>query len=159
MPKGIASGNGRIEAKLADVSAKGAAEDQGGPGRRGRSGPARPGAGAARREHARSRSGSRPRSAVAGAREKLAVANSAIVKAKSENELAKIEYERSKKLVAERAGSQREVDVRKMAVETTAAAVAEEEAKLESAKQDVEAAEANVATVQTRIADATSRRP
>jgi HlyD family secretion protein len=99
------------------------------------------------------------KAAVAGAKEKLAVANSAIVRKKSEQQLAQTEYERSKKLVAERAGSQRELDVRKAAVETSAAAVAEEEAKLASAKQDVEAAEANVATIQTRITDATLTAP
>jgi HlyD family secretion protein len=158
VPKGIASGNGRIEAKLADVSAKEPLRikevlvDEGDLVQQGQ---------VLVRLDASTLESQRveAKSAVAGAKEKLAAANSAIAKAKSENELAKIEYERSKKLVAERAGSQREVDVRKMAVETTAAAVAEEEAKLESAKQDVEAAEANVATVQTRIADATLTAP
>src|SRR5262249_51333712 len=43
--------------------------------------------------------------------------------------------------------------------ETTTAALAEEQARLETAKQNVTVAEANVATVQTRIDDATLRSP
>ena len=37
LPKGIASGNGRIEAKLVDIAAKEASEGQGNPRRRRRS--------------------------------------------------------------------------------------------------------------------------
>ena len=67
------------------------------------------------------RSWPRPRRSLAAAQEQLAVANAAIVKQKSEIELAKIEKTRSGRLVAERAGSQRELDVRTMAVKTTTA--------------------------------------
>jgi HlyD family secretion protein len=44
-------------------------------------------------------------------------------------------------------------------VQTTTAALAEEEARLQTARQNVQVAEANVATVQTRIDDATLRSP
>jgi HlyD family secretion protein len=95
------------------------------------------------------------RASVAAAQEKLAMANAAITKQKAQIGLAKIEVDRSKKLLAENAASQREYDVRKMTLQTTTAGLKEEEARLESAKQDVQVAEANVATIQTRIDDAT----
>jgi len=158
VPKGIASGNGRVEAKLADVAAKEPLRvkeilvDEGAL--------VQPGQVLVRLDTSTLESQlTEAKAAVAGAQEKLAIAHSAIVRRKSEHQLALVEAERSKKLVAERAGSQRELDVRNMAVETTAAALAEEEAKLQSATQDVEAAQANVATVQTRITDATLTAP
>ncbi len=96
---------------------------------------------------------------VAAAREQLAVAQAAIQRRQSEIELAGIEKARSKKLLEERAGSQREYDVRNMRLKTTQAGLAEEEAKLEVARQQVKVAEANVQTIQTRIVDATLRSP
>jgi HlyD family secretion protein len=96
---------------------------------------------------------------VAAAREKMAVARAAIVKRKSEIELARIEKERSRRLLAERAGSQREFDVRTMTLRTTRAGYAEETAKLQVAEKEVEVALANVAKVQSRIDDATLRSP
>ena len=95
------------------------------------------------------------KASVTAAEEKLAIANAAIVRKKAEIELAKIEAERSRKLVEEKAGSQREYDVRKMSLETSTASLQEEEAKLQSAHQDVTVALANVKTIQTRIDDAT----
>lgn len=96
---------------------------------------------------------------VASAQERVAIVNSAIVKQKSEVDLAKIEVERARKLLEENAGSQREFDVRKTKLETTTAALAEEEARMQTAKQEVEVAQANVATIQTRIDDATLKSP
>jgi HlyD family secretion protein len=96
---------------------------------------------------------------VAAAQERLAIANSAIVRQKSQINLAKIEADRSAKLLKENAGSQREYDVRKTAVDTQTAALAEEVAKLNTAKQEVEVAQSNVATIQTRIDDATLKSP
>ena len=46
-----------------------------------------------------------------------------------------------------------------MTLETTKAALAEEQAKLQTATQEVEVAQANVATIQTRIDDATLTSP
>jgi HlyD family secretion protein len=96
---------------------------------------------------------------VAAAKEQLAVAKAAIARRTSEIALAKIEKERSKKLVQQRAGSQREYDVRTMMLETTTAGLAEEMAKLDVAEQQVAVAEASVATIQSRIDDATLRSP
>jgi HlyD family secretion protein len=96
---------------------------------------------------------------VSAAQEKLTVAQAAIVRTQSEIELAQIEAERAKKLLAENAGSQREYDVRRMMVQTTEASLAENEAQLATAKKEVEVARANVATVQSRIDDATLESP
>src|SRR4051812_11205336 len=96
---------------------------------------------------------------LAAAQQQLAVANAAMVKKRSEIELANIEKARSGRLVAERAGSQRELDVRTMSVKTTTAGLAEETAKLKVATEQVGVAEANVAKQQSRIDDATLTSP
>ncbi len=158
LPRGIASGNGRIEAKLVDVAAKEPLRvkeilvDEGDL--------VKPGQVLVRldtvtldAELAESKAN------VAATQERLAIANAAIVRRKSEIELAKIEVERTRRLVEEHAGSQREYDVRRTALQTTTAALAEEEARLQTAKQEVEVAQANVATIQTRIDDATLKSP
>jgi HlyD family secretion protein len=158
VPKGIAYGNGRIEAKLADVSAKEALRvkevlvEEGDV--------VRPGDVLVRLDAVTldaelAESNAR----VASANERLSVAQATITKVKSQIELAKIEADRSRKLVEENAGSQREYDVRRTAVQTTTAALAEAEAQLETAKQEVQVAQANAATIQTRIDDATLRSP
>jgi HlyD family secretion protein len=154
LPPGIASGNGRLEARLADVSAKEPL----------------------RVKEIRVQEGdlvkpgqvlvlldtvtldaqmAEAKAKVAAAREQLALANASIAKRKSEIELANIEVERVRRMLAESASSQREYDVRKMTVATTKAALDEELARLESAKQQVAVAQAGVETIQTRIKDAT----
>jgi len=97
--------------------------------------------------------------AVQAAEEKLAGAKANIVKQKSEIDLAGVEATRSKRLVEQGAGSQRELDVRETKVETTKAGLSEVEAMLATATQNVEVARQNAATVQTRIDDATLRSP
>jgi len=62
-------------------------------------------------------------------------------------------------MLKENAASQREVDVRTMMLASTTAALAEEQARLQSAKEQVAVSEANAATVQTRIEDATLKSP
>src|SRR5262249_49087295 len=59
--------------------------------------------------------------AVTAAEERLALANANITKQKSEVALANVEAERSRRLVQDGAGSQRELDVRKTKVQTTKA--------------------------------------
>jgi HlyD family secretion protein len=158
LPKGIASGNGRIEAKLADVAAKEPLRvlqvlvDEGDL--------VQPGQVLVQLDTSTLESQlGEAKASVLAAQERLTITESAIVRRKSEIELAKTEVERARKLVEERAGSQREYDVRKTALESTQASLAEEEAKLQTAKQEVVVAEANVVTVQTRITDATLTAP
>jgi HlyD family secretion protein len=158
LPKGIASGNGRLEAKLVDVAAKEPLRvkeilvDEGDL--------VQPNQVVVNLDPvtldaqlAESKAG------VLTAEKRLAIANATITRRKSEIRLAKTEVERSRKLVQQNAGSQRELDMRQTALETSTAALAEAEAELLTAQQQVEVAKANVATVQTRIDDATLRSP
>jgi len=154
LPEGIASGNGRIEAKLVDVSAKEPLRVKEILVQEGDL--VKPGQVVVRLdpltlEAQRTEAVAR----VAAARENLAIVHASIAKRQSEIELAQIETERVKRMLADNASSQREYDVRKMTLATTRSGLAEERARLESAKQQVAVAEANVATFQTRIDDAT----
>ncbi len=158
LPAGIASGNGRIESKQVDVSSKlplkvkEVAVDEGDL--------VQPGQIVVRMDTVTLEAElSEANENVAAAREQLAVAKAAIARRLSEIELARIEKERSRRLLAEHAGSQREYDVRSMAVKTTEAGLAEDRARLEVAKQQVKVAEANVAVIQSRIDDAILKSP
>jgi len=154
IPPGIAYGNGRVEAKLADTSAKEALRikeilvNEGDL--------VQPGQVLVLLDTVTLDAElAEARASVAAAEEKIAATEAAIVRRNSEIRLAQIEVERARNLVRQRAGSQRELDVRNMQVESTRAALAEEQARLQTAKQDVEVARARVATIQTRIDDAT----
>ncbi|HEX2957765.1 MAG TPA: HlyD family efflux transporter periplasmic adaptor subunit [Chitinispirillaceae bacterium] len=92
---------------------------------------------------------------VTAVEEKVAITRAAIQRVKSEIELARIEADRARKLVQTGAGSQRDYDIRRSKVKTTTAALAEEEARLNAAEQEVKVAQANVTTIQTHIDDAT----
>ncbi|MCE5187164.1 MAG: HlyD family efflux transporter periplasmic adaptor subunit [Planctomycetaceae bacterium] len=154
LPDGIASGNGRIEAKLVDVAAKEPLRvkeilvDEGDL--------VEPGQVVARLDTITLQAElAEAKANVAAAQERVAIAKAAIVRCESEIELAKIELERAGKLVQERAGSQREYDVRQTSMKTTTASLEEDKARLQTALQEVEVARANVATIETRIQDAT----
>jgi HlyD family secretion protein len=154
IPKGIASGNGRIEAKLVDATAKEPLRvkdilvDEGDL--------VQPGQVLVHLDTVTLDAQlAAAKANVAAAQEQLAVVNAAIAKSKSQVALAKIEADRAEKMFAESASSQREVDVRRTTVETTNASLAEDRARLQAAQQQVAVAEANVATVQSRIDDAT----
>jgi HlyD family secretion protein len=158
LPEGIASGNGRLEGKLVDVSAKEPLRvkevlvDEGAV--------VKPGQVLARLDTITLESElAEAEAAVQAAEEKLAGARAGIVKSKSEIDLAGVEETRSKRLVEQGAGSQRELDVRSTKVETTKAGLSEAQAMLETATQNVEVARKNAATIQTRIDDATLRSP
>src|SRR5205085_8148940 len=96
---------------------------------------------------------------VAAANEKIAAINASIARRQGEIDLAKIEVDRVGRMLKDNASSQREYDVRKTTLTTTGAALNEEIAKLATARQDVKVAEANVATIHTRIKDATLTSP
>jgi HlyD family secretion protein len=158
IPEGIVWGNGRIEAQQVDVSAKEPLRvkevlvDEGAL--------VKPGQVLAQLDTVTLDAElAQAQATLAAAREKLAVAGAAIVKRKSEIDLAKIEEDRARRLAAQRAGSLRELDVRRMAVQTTAAGLKADEANMQVAHRDVDAAEAKVETVQTRINDATLKSP
>jgi HlyD family secretion protein len=158
LPDGIVSGNGRIEAKLVDVAAKE---------------PLRvkqilveegalvvPGQILARLDTVTLDAELlQANEQVTVAEERLAVARASIAKQKSEIGLARIEADRSRKLVGEGAGSQRELDARNTRVSTTSAGLAESEAMLKTAEKQVAVARSGAATIQTRIDDATLKSP
>ncbi len=158
LPPGIASGNGRLEAKLVDVAAKEPLRvkeilvDEGAV--------VRPGQVLARLDTVTLEAQlAEANAAVSVAQERLAVARASIDKQKSEIGLANTELKRSQNLVADGAGSQRELDVRETKLRTTAASLAEAKAMLHTAEQQIEVARANTATIQTRIDDATLKSP
>ena len=158
LPKGIASGNGRIEAKLVDVSPKEALRvkqirvDEGAL--------VHPGEVLVVLDTATLEAElAEAKLNVAATQEKEAVAKASIVRVQAAIELAKIEVARSRNLVAQRAGSQRELDMRVMALKTSGASLLEEEAKLRTIQQEVNVAQAKLAPIQTRIDDATLRSP
>jgi HlyD family secretion protein len=158
LPKGIASGNGRIEAKLVDVVAKEPLRvkevrvDEGAL--------VHPGEVLVVLDTATLEAQlAEAKLNVAATQEKGAGAKAAIAKRKAEIQLAKIEVKRSTALVAERAGSQRDLDVRTMALQTTSAGLQEDEAKVRTIEEEVKVAQAKVVTIQTRIDDATLKSP
>jgi len=158
LPPGIVSGNGRIEAQLVDASAKEPLRVKEVLVKEGDL--VKPGMVVGRldtvtleAELAQNKAG------VAAAREQLTAANSAIIRQKSEIRLAQIEMERSKRLLAEKATSEREYESRRTALETTTASLAQLEASAQSAQQQIAVAEANVAKTESRIKDATLTSP
>lgn len=158
LPKGIAFGNGRIEAKLVDVSAKESLRvksilaDEGDQ--------VWPNQVLVQMDTVTLDAQlDEAKANILAAREKLAIAEAAIIKQKSQIELAKIEVNRTRNLLKERAGTQREYDYRKTSLETSTASLAEDEARLKTAEQEVVVAEANAEVIQTRINDATLRSP
>jgi len=158
LPKGIASGNGRIEAKLVDAVAKDALRvkeilvDEGDL--------VKPGQVLVSLDTATFDSQlNQAKLEVATAQERVASANFAVVRQKSLVDNAQLEFERTRKLVEQNALSQREFDERNTSLQTSTAALAEAEAQLRTAKQEVEVAQANVATIQTHIDDATLKSP
>jgi HlyD family secretion protein len=158
LPEGIVSGNGRIEGKLVDVSAKEPLRvkkifvDEGAL--------VVPNQVLAQLDTVTLEAQlAEAQANVDAAEERLAVSRASIVKQKSDIKLAGVEADRSKRLVDEGAGSQRELDVRNTKVETTKATLAEVEAMLQTSLQRVEAARANAAAIKTRIDDATLRSP
>src|SRR5690349_13882377 len=158
LPEGIVSGNGRVEAKLVDVAAreplrvKEILVDEGAL--------VTPGQVLVRLDTVTLDAQLlEANQQVLAAEEKLAVAKASIAKQKSEINLARIEADRSHKLVQEGAGSQRELDTRNTKVGTTHAGLAESEAMLKTAEKQVAVARSAAATIQTRIDDATLKSP
>lgn len=158
LPAGIASGNGRLEAKLVDIAPKESLRvkqilfEEGDL--------VKPGDVVVQMDTSTLQAElEEARLNVVATQEKEAVLKATIARSKAQIDLAKVEVNRSKSLVAQRAGSQRELDVRNTTLKTTTAALHEEEAKLRTIQQEVNVTKAKVATIQTRIDDATLRSP
>jgi HlyD family secretion protein len=153
LPKGIASGNGRIEAKLVDVAAKESLRVKEILANEGQL--VQPGEVLVLMDTATLESQlAEAKATVATTEQKAAVNRSSIVRRKSEVDLSEIEAERARRLFEQNAGSKQDFDRRTAALQVTKAALGEEEAGLKTVLQQVEVAQANVATIQTRIDDA-----
>ncbi|RKH42670.1 HlyD family secretion protein [Corallococcus sicarius] len=158
LPEGIVSGNGRIEAKLVDVAAKEPLRVKEIVVNEGDL--VKPGQVLVQLDTTTLESSLAEANAnLAAMQESLAVAQASIARQKSEIELATIEADRARKLVAQGAGSQRELDVRTSQLATTQASLAEAEATVKTSRQQIEVARASAATIKTRIADATLKSP
>ena len=158
LPSGIASGNGRIEAKLVDIAPKEALRvkeilvDEGDL--------VKPGEVVVRMDTVTLDAQlAEAKLNVLAKKQQEAVTRATIAKRQAEINLAKTEVKRSTALVRERAGSQRELDMRQMALATTTAGLGEEEARLRTIEQEVKVAAATAATIQTRIDDAILKSP
>lgn len=158
LPEGIAAGNGRIESKQVDVASKLPLKVKEVLVSEGDM--VKPGQVVAQMDTITLEAQlAEAQQAVATAREQVAVAQANIVRQQSQIELAQIEKDRARKLLAERAGSQREYDVRTMTLKTSEAGLAQARAQLQVAHQQVKVGEANMATIQSRITDATLTSP
>jgi HlyD family secretion protein len=153
VPKGIAYGNGRIEAKLVDIAAKEALRvkeilvDEGKL--------VMPGDVLVRMDTATLESQlAEAKATVAASEERVAASKSMIVRRESEAELAQTELERTRKLFDKKVNTQEDLDRRTAASKVTKASLEEANASLRTAQQQVEVAERNVATIQTMIDDA-----
>jgi HlyD family secretion protein len=158
LPDGIASGNGRLESKLVDIAAKEPLRVKEMLANEGDL--VKPGQVLVKMDTVTLESQLAEANAnVQAAEQRLAAAHASITKQKSEIRLADIEVNRSRRLVQDGAGSQRDVDVRTSKAETTRASLGEADAALKTANEQVDAARAASATIQTRITDATLRSP
>jgi HlyD family secretion protein len=158
LPEGIAAGNGRIESKQVDVASKlplKVKEVLVAEGDMVKQGQVLAQMDTVTLEAQLAQA----QQVVAAAHEQIAVARANIVRQQSQIELAQIEKERARKLLAEHAGSQRDYDVRTMTLKTGHAGLAEAQATLQVAQQQVKVGQANVATIQSRITDATLTSP
>lgn len=158
VPKGIAFGNGRIEAKLVDVATKEALRvkeilvDEGQL--------VAPGEVLVRMDTATLASQlAEAKATVAANEERVAAAKSAVVRQQSEAELATADLDRTRKLFEKKVSTQEELDRRTASFKVTKASLEEAQASLRTANQQVEVAQNNVATIQTRIDDATLTSP
>jgi len=158
LPTGIASGNGRIEAKLVDIAAR--------EPLRVRKILVNEGNIVTRGEVLVEMDTStldaelaEAKASVASDQERVAASKSTVVRAKSQLNLAQVEFDRYKKLLDANAGTQEEFDRREANLAVQKAALAEDEAKLRTAQQEVEVSQAQATKIQTRINDATLKSP
>jgi HlyD family secretion protein len=158
LPEGIASGNGRVEAKQVDIAAKESLRvkeilvKEGDLVEKGQV--------LVHMDVSTLESQlNQAKASFAATEERVAAANSAVIRQKSLAANAKIEENRLAELLKTESASEAEYDRAKTAAEASAAAVAEAAATLRSAEQEVKGAQANIETIQTRIDDAILKAP
>lgn len=165
LPAGIVSGNGRIEAKLSDASAKEPLRvkeilvDEGDlvkPGQvlarldtvtiEAELAKDQAAVSAAREEFAAAKA------AIAEAKADIAAANSGIAQQQSELQLAQVEADRQRRMLAQNATSKSLYEVRQTAVDTTKATLTTAQAKADAAQASAGAAQARADAAQHQIA-------
>ncbi len=158
LPKGIASGNGRVEATLVDIAAK---EPLRVKQIFAKEGDLVQGGQVVVQLDTSTLDAqlAEAEANVLTAEQRTAGSKAAIARRKSEVALSEVETERARKLFEQNAGSKQDFDRRSAALDVSKAALEEEEAGLKTNLQQVEVAKANVATIQTRIDDATLKSP
>jgi len=170
LPTGIVSGNGRIEARLSDASAKEPLRvkqvlvDEGDlvqPGQilvrldtvtiDAELAKNQAAVGAAREELAAAKAAIAAATAdIAAANANVASANAAVEQQQSEIQLAQIEADRQRNMLAENATSKAMYDVRQTALETTKATLKDAQARTDSAVARAGAAQAQLSSAQAR---------
>ncbi len=158
LPVGIASGNGRVEAKQVDIAARESLRvkeimvKEGDLVEKGQV--------VVRMDTSTLESQiNEAKANFAASEERVAAASSAVIRQKSLAANAKTEEKRLAELLKTESASEAEYDRAKTAAEASEAAVAEAAATLRSAQQQVNVAQANIETIQTRIDDATLKAP
>lgn len=158
LPEGIASGNGRVEAKQVDIAAKESLRVKEILAKEGDL--VQKGQVLVLMDTSTLESQlNQAKASFAASEERVAAANSAVIRQKSIAANAKVEETRLAELRKTESVSQSEYDRAKTAAEASAATVAEAAASLRSAEQEVKVAQANIETIQTRIDDATLKAP
>ncbi|MCU0707815.1 MAG: efflux RND transporter periplasmic adaptor subunit [Pirellula sp.] len=158
LPPGIASGNGRVEAKQVDIAAKESLRvkeimvKEGDLVEKGQVLVAMDTSTLESQLNEASAS-------YAASQERVAAANSGLVRQKSLAETSRIEEKRMAELLESNSVSESEYLRTKTAAEASEASVGEASAQLRTAEQQVKFAEANMRTIQTRIDDATLKAP
>jgi HlyD family secretion protein len=170
LPPGIASGNGRIEAKLTDASAKEPLRvrevlvDEGDLVKPqqllvrldtttidAELAKAQAGVAAAREQLVAANAAIATSLAdVAAAKAEIASANAAITQEESQIRLAQIEVDRERRMLAENATSQRALDLRQTMLETTRATLAAAQARATAAQARTDAAQARADTARAQ---------
>lgn len=158
LPEGIAAGNGRVEAKQVDIAARESLRVKEILAKEGDL--VEKGQILVRMDTSTLESQlNEAKASFAASEEKVAAANSAMVRQKSLAANAKIEENRLAELLKTQSTSEAEYERARTAAEASAAAVSEAAATLRSAEQQVNVAQANIETIQTRIDDATLKAP
>jgi HlyD family secretion protein len=184
LPAGIVSGNGRLEAKLTDASAKEPLRvkevlvNEGDLVKAGQLlvrldtstidaelakdeagvGTAREDLAAANAAIATAKADIAAANAdIAAAKADVASANAAIAQQQSEIKLAQTEVDRERRMLAENATSQRALDVRQTNLETTRATLASAQAKADAAQAKADVAQARAGAAQARADTAQAR--
>jgi HlyD family secretion protein len=154
LPRGIVSGNGRLEAQLVDVVAKEAtsvekifvAEGD----------LVKPGQVLAKLNTKILQAQlAEAQANVIATQKKVTIAQADIQRSKGQYELARIEARRAARLRESGAGSQRDDDRARENLKSATAAQTQAEAQLQAATQQVKGAQANLGAIQTRINEST----